>query len=191
MADTQSKNRPGHSTRFQKGRSGNPKGRPRKGKPAIQSSYDTLLDLTLPANMDGTPQAISAEQALQIKTYNQAMAGNRGAQRKILKMIEEREAHFVKKADRLPKVEEVFDFFDPTNAFDALLLLDIASRDLEVEARPEPGSDPRRLWLEPWAVQLALSKRKVRRLPSPSNPLPTRAIRDANAVKWPRDAKDE
>ena len=188
MAVTLNNPKRGQSTRFKKGQSGNPRGRPRKGQPLIASSYDALLDLTLPASMDGIDQVISAEQALQIKTYNQAMAGNRSAQRKILKMIEEREAYFAQKTNRLPKVERLIDFYDPTNAYDALLLLDIASRDLksEAEARPEPGEDPRRLWLEPWAVQQAINKRKVKRPPSASSILPTRAIRDRESITWPK-----
>lgn len=183
----------GHATRFQKGQSGNPKGRPRKAQPAIPSSYDMLIDLTLPASMGGVEHVISAEQALQIKTYNQAMAGNRSAQRRILKMIEEREAYFSKKADKLPKLELEYDRYDPTNAFDALLLLNIASRDFvaEAETRPEPGEDPRRLWLEPWAVQLAISKRKVKRHPSAASPLPTRAIRNKEELKWPKRNDDD
>lgn len=188
MAVTLNNPKLGQSTRFKKGQSGNPNGRPRKGKPLIASSYDALLDLTLPASMDGIDQVISAEQALQIKTYNQAMAGNRSAQRKILRMIEEREAYFAQKTNRLPKIKWLKDFCDPTNAYDALLLLDIASRDLESEAEAwrAPGGDPRRLWLEPWAVQLAINKRKVKRLRSASSPLPTRAIRDRESIIWPK-----
>lgn len=188
MAVTFNNAKPRHSGRFKKGQSGNPRGRPRKGQPLIASSYDALLDLTLPASMDGINQVISAEQALQIKTYNQAMAGNRSAQRKILKMIDEREAYFAQSTHRLPKAEWLSEFCDPTNAYDALLLLDIASRDLESEAdaRPESGEDPRRLWLEPWAVQLAINKRKVKRPPSASSTLPTRAIRDRESITWPK-----
>ena len=175
MADDPNETKPGHATRFKKGRSGNPKGRPRKGKPVIASSYDALFDFSLPARMDGIEQNISAEQALQIKTYNLAAAGNRPAQRKIGKMIAEREAYFASKIDRSLKVEREIHGHHPTNAFAALLLLGIASHVHrgELDPEPEPGEDPRYLLLEPWAVQLAIDKRKFRQPHSRSRPLPT------------------
>ena len=101
MAPSSGKSKPGHATRFQKGKSGNPKGRPRKGQQAFPSSYDTLVNLTLPATMDGEEKLISAEEALQLKTFNQALKGSRTAQRTVLKMIAAREAYFAAKGSKV------------------------------------------------------------------------------------------
>ena len=82
---------PPASTRFRKGQSGNPKGRPRAGKAKTSSAFDIVIDRTLTVTRGGVPREVTVEEALQHQTYRDAIAGNRPARREILKMIAKRE----------------------------------------------------------------------------------------------------
>ena len=80
---------PGHppkSTRFRKGVSGNPHGRPRKERPADSTSaFGVVIDRKLTVTQDGKSREVTVEEALQHKTYQNAIAGNRSGQREVLK----------------------------------------------------------------------------------------------------------
>ena len=86
--------RPPKSTRFRKGVSGNPAGRPRKERRADPASaFAVVIDKKLPVTQDGKSREVTVEEALWHKTYQYAIAGNRSAQREVLKMIKKREAY--------------------------------------------------------------------------------------------------
>ncbi|AXI56007.1 hypothetical protein C1J05_17235 [Sulfitobacter sp. JL08] len=68
-ADDGSK-KPSNKTRFKKGQSGNPKGRPKDGAPApTGSAFEVVFDRTLTIRKDGIAQDVSVEEALQHQTY--------------------------------------------------------------------------------------------------------------------------
>lgn len=138
--------------RFTKGQSGNPKGRPRKirADPAA-SAFDVIIDKTLTITRDGKVREVTLEEALQHKTYQEAIGGSRMARRQILRMIAKREqAIAARTPNRGSKITVLREIEDPDNADDALLLLGIAADN------PRQGDPQRRLLLEPWAVQAAL-----------------------------------
>ena len=163
------------STRFQKGKSGNPKGRPRK-KPPVTSAFDIIIERTFSVTQNGKERELTVDELLQQKTYEAALKGNRPARREIIKMILKREKI---RAARRPHESGKFriELKDPHNINDALLLLGIASiRD---------GWSPRRHhYLEPWAVRAALSRRSVKNL----TPADLQDIkfhtRDASSIDW-------
>ena len=126
----------GHETRFKKGQSGNPKGRPRKDRFDLTSSYDVIFDRTLAVTADGVTKDLGVEEALQLRTYNQALEGNRRAQRRILKMIAQREAALARRPRNQRPMEMVKQHGDPDNAFEALLLLGIAQLDVSWMREP-------------------------------------------------------
>ena len=151
--------------RFQKGQSGNPNGRPKK--PAAQprsSAIDVVIDRTLTLTRDGVPREITMEEALQHRTYQDAIAGKRMAEREVLKWIRKREAWFAKEGLQNPqKPIEWKTSPDPDNADAALLILGIARPDAYWASDPyyEYGEGRRmRLLLEPWAVQKAIDRRR-------------------------------
>src|SRR5690606_13394901 len=83
----------GASTRFRKGQSGNPKGRPRKvrSEQTSASAFDIVLDKTLMVTQNGVERELTVDEALLLRTYQDALAGNRPARRRILQMILRRE----------------------------------------------------------------------------------------------------
>ena len=78
--------------RFARGKSGNPKGRPRKAAPPIEarsSAFDIITRLTLPMVQDGVMREVTLQEALTLKTYQDALKGSQLARKKIIKLIEE------------------------------------------------------------------------------------------------------
>ena len=77
---------------FPKGRSGNLGGRPATSRASQGSAFDVLVEKTLSvAHQNGTRE-ITVEEALRQRTYRDAVAGERMAQREVAKWIMKREA---------------------------------------------------------------------------------------------------
>ena len=168
------------ATRFQKGRSGNPKGRPRSKPRAPASDFDLIIARTLTMTHQGAACEVTVEEALQHKTYQDAVGGSRAARREVLKWIEKREQWLAGRAPRLRLPVFVFDRHDPVNANQALLLLGIAEADARFPSAPQGD----RLRLQPWAVQAALSRCR-RPLSAEDIAEIERCTRDADKLRWP------
>ena len=179
--------RPPVESRFRKGQSGNPKGRPKKAKPQAASAFDIVIDRTLTVTQGGMPRAVTVEEALQHRTYQDAIAGSRSARREVLKMIAKREQYLAAQQARsaTPQFEMRDRDPDPDNADAALLILGIADRDPE---RQGPGFDGVQLLLEPWAVQAALSRRRGGQRLSDKEQSPRSSAAPAmpTSLRWPR-----
>lgn len=172
---------PPAANRFRKGQSGNPKGRPRKAAIAANSAFDVIIDRTLTVTQGGKPREVTIEEALQHRTYQDAIAGNRAARRQVLKMIAKREEWLAQKAPKRQPLEFLMEREDPENANEALLVLGIAER-----AAPWGENDPYdRFLLCPWAVQAALSRRGRRSLSENNIVEIKRCTRDADTLRWP------
>ena len=137
------------NTRFQPGQSGNPKGRPRKGRRPNVSAFEIILDKTLTITQNGNQREATVEEALQQQILKDALAGKRLAIRKVLKMIEKREKALKSKNPSQQKKVEVKLHHSADNANEALRILGIA--------KPKP-SFPTRWKVHAWAAQAALSR---------------------------------
>lgn len=177
---------PPESGRFKKGKSGNPKGRPKAQRKASASAFDVVIDKTLTVMQGGVSREMTVDEALQQQTLQQAVAGNRSAQRAVFKMIVKREkARAVRDAKTAPpaaalRIEPV----DPRNADAVMLMLGIAS-----PSQPRDGTmpDAKHLVLEPWAVQAALDRRRGVGRMSPDDVRRIKGCtRDNETLRWPR-----
>lgn len=164
-------------TRFAKGNSGNPKGRPRKTPATTSSAFDVIIDQRLTVTQDGKVRELTVEEGLQLKTYQEALAGSRTARREVLKMIAKREEWLAKRRPQHTSVKMMQEY-DSDNADAAMLLLGVISED-----RRDPEFIDR-YKLEPWAVQKALSR--------PGGSLSQRSLtnirvctRDPKTIRWP------
>jgi hypothetical protein len=174
--------------RFRKGHSGNPKGRPRKqGVPpdAPRSAFEIVLEKRVTVTQAGIDQELSVEEALQLRTYQDALAGNRAARREVLKMIAKREKAMEDRGLRsqrtLPSVTEKLSP-DPRNADAAMCLLGIAAPN---KSREEHDSDA--LLLESWAVQAALRRRRGGKALTVQDVSEIkRCTRAPETLRWPR-----
>ena len=180
--------RPPVASRFRKGESGNPKGRPKARRGPAPSAFDVVIDRTLTVTQNGEPREVLIEEALQRRTYQDAFGGNRAARREVLRMIAKRETWLAAKAPKYRPLKRLTEPVDPDNADEALILLGIAE--------PDPrwgGSNDghERLLLRPWAVQAALSRSGRRRLSARDIAEIKRCTRDADTLRWPAGAMDE
>jgi hypothetical protein len=170
---------------FRKGRSGNPGGRPTTSRPSRASAFDVVVEKTLTVAHHGGTREITMEEALQQRTYRDAVAGKRMAQREVLKWIMKREASLAKHSPRTswPAITRHISP-DPDNADAALLLLGIAAPN---PARADIGADRAQLLLEPWAVQAALRRRRGgNRLTDDERNTIRRCTRDPDSLRWSR-----
>lgn len=180
---------------FQKGQSGNLKGRPKK--PPAQprpSAIDIVIDRTLTLTRDGVPREITMQEALQHRTYQDAIAGKRMAEREVLKWIRKREAWFAQQGlQNSLKPIEVKTSPDPDNADAALLILGIAWPDASWASEPyyDYGEGlRRRLLLEPWAVQQAIDRRRrAAALETRDVEEILRCTRDESSLVWPEGSR--
>ncbi len=170
----------GGATRFQPGQSGNPGGRPKARRPHV-SAFDIIIDQTLKVTQGGVERELSIDEALELQTYQAALKGSRLAIRKVLKMIEKREAALARKngAPGFAPIKVVH-HHDSDNANEAMRILRIMQHD------PEWGEDNPRPKLTTWAAQAALSRpggKKVDEKDIASIRMFTMA---PDKLKWPR-----
>jgi hypothetical protein len=174
---------PPADTRFKKGQSGNPKGRPRRVAPEQVSAFDIVIEKTLTVTQGGLARELTVEEALQHKTYQEAISGSKPARREVLKMIARREKALAARQPPQPApVERLIEAEDPRNADEALLILGIAC---EALSGPRVSSELF-LKLEPWAVQAALKRRRGAKLDQRDVASIERCTRDPGSLVWPR-----
>ena len=159
MSDTSE--RSSRTGQFEKGHSGNPKGRPRRPSAppdATRSAFEIVLEKRVTVTQAGIDQELSVQEALQLRTYQDALAGNRAARREVLKMIAKREKAMADKGlgtSRTTRSVTNKISPDPRNAGAAMCLLGIAAPDPSREEHNRGA-----ILLEPWAVQAALGRRR-------------------------------
>jgi hypothetical protein len=152
----------------------------------VASAFDIVIDRTLTVVQGGTPREVTVEEALQHRTYQEAIAGSRPARREVLKMIAKRERYLAARHARTsrPSVERRMEAKDPENPETALLILGIANHNPE---RQDPRFEGLQLLLEPWAVQAALGRRRGgARLSDKDVSDVKRCTREARSLGWPR-----
>jgi hypothetical protein len=79
--------KPPKHTRFKKGRSGNPKGRPRK-KPDLYGELTKVLRERVTITVDGQPEKVTVQEALLLRLRDEALRGELWAEKLYRKVIE-------------------------------------------------------------------------------------------------------
>ena len=150
------------------------------------SAFEIVLEKRVTVTQGGVDQELSVEEALQLRTYQDALAGNRAARRAVLKMIAKREKAIADSGQRrMPSVTSKIENTDPRNADAAMCLLGIAAPDQSREEH-NPGA----LLLEPWAVQAALGRRRGSKALTPQDVGEIkRCTRAPETLRWPRGTK--
>ena len=172
----------GNAGWFSKGRSGNLKGRPKKSASKC-STFEVLVEKTVTVATKSGTREISVEEALQQRTYQDALAGKSMAIREVVKWMIKREAWLTKHESKAPRLTGFLYPHDPDNADAALVLLKIAI------ANPSraPIDERPRLLLNTWATQAALRRRRGgERLTDKECNNIRRCTRDPDRLRWPR-----
>lgn len=173
------------SGRFSPGHSGNARGRPRRKKPQVQdgSAFAVLEGRRVNIMIGGLSRALTMEEALFHRTYQDALKGSPASIRAVIKKINQREAK--RSPDAHQRVVIVCECPHPEDVDEALAILGIASRCAErVRAEGAPF-----LQLEPWAVAAALGRQASRSMSHQQLKVVQLHTRDAASVVWPEGSE--
>ena len=170
---------------FAKGHCANPGGRPTASPTTRPSVLEILIDTTLTAVRDGIKHTLELKEALQQRTYQDALKGKPAAMRQVVEWILERDAWRTKnERPSSPRAITRHISPDPENANAALVLLGIATPNL---ARAAWTQDRVHLLLEPRWVQAALHRRRGgQRLTDRERDEIRRCTRNPASIRWPR-----
>lgn len=139
-----------------------------------------MFDKTLTVTQGGRERELTIDEALQLQTYQDALKGSRMAVRKVLKMIEKREAALAKK-DTSPRAPvTVSHHHHADNADAAMRILGIIERD------PKWGDEHPRDRVGTWATQAALSRPGRKKFDQKEIDDIRKFTMDADKLKWPR-----
>lgn len=169
-------------SRFEKGQSGNPAGRPRQRRPHV-SAFDIIFDKTLTVTQGGVERELTVDEALQLQTYQAALKGSKMAVRAVLKMIEKREVALTKLNPPEQKGARVEIEHDSPNAEAALRILGIA---VDGHVPPGGGEGARTLKLATWAAQAGISRPGRRRFTDKDCEDIARYTLDPEKLRWPK-----
>ena len=172
----------GGDTRFVKGQSGNPSGRPKARRPHV-SAFDIVFDQVLRVTQNGTDRELTVDDALQMQTYQAALKGKKMAIRAVLKMIEKRELALAQRFPPPANPVRMEIEYDSGNANKAMQLLGIA----DWGDPPHGGGQATRpLKITTWAAQAALSRPGRRSLTDKDIDDIKRVTLNPEKLKWPR-----
>lgn len=169
-------------SRFEKGQSGNPHGRPKQRRPHV-SAFDIVFDQTLTVTQGATERELTVDEALQLQTYQAALKGSRMAVRAVLRMIEKREVALAKRNPPAHRGARMEIEHDSDNAEAALRILGIA---VDGHVPPGGGEGARTLKLTSWAAQAGISRPGRRSFSDKERGDIARYTLDPDKLRWPR-----
>lgn len=169
-------------SRFEKGQSGNPSGRPKLRPPHI-SAFDIIFDKTLTVTQGGIERELTVDEALQLQTYQAALKGSKMAVRAVLRMIEKRETALAKLNPPAHGMAKMEIEYDAPNADAALRILGIA---VDGHVPSGGGEGSRTLKLTKWAAQAAISRPGQRGFSIKDRTDIARFTLDPEQLRWPK-----
>lgn len=166
--------RPPTSTRFRKGKSGNPRGRPRGRHREVP--YQTVLGQMVTIREDGRERRVTAAEAFILHLTRKGLAGDSAAARASLAAIE---------AARTARGES--DGHEPITVILIMTYsIGCALKPLDIGVKRNRLDKEKVHWLlNPWIVEAALARFGNRRLNAGEQREVWSATRDPLSVKWP------
>ena len=166
--------KPPRSTQFAKGRSGNPKGRPRNKHRQI--SYDVVLGQMVTIREDGRERRVTAAEAFVLQLTKRGLQGDSAAARASLTAIESARAS--KNQIELQPVAFNISYVEPGSVGCALRALGMADK-------IHKASQNAQFRLRPWIVQAAIDRLGDKRLSADEQKVVVAATKKPELVQWP------
>jgi hypothetical protein len=165
--------KPPRSTRFQKGRSGNPRGRPRGRKNGIP--YDSVLGRMVIVRENGQDRRITAAEAFILQLTKKGLEGCSASARASLASIEQaRSARSSHDGEQLQVI--IMKVFG----------IGCVVEDLGMAVRINPYSEANvRLVLKPWIVEAAVNRMTPGQLSLEEQKTVLASTRSPEKVQWP------
>jgi hypothetical protein len=165
---------PPKATRFKKGQSGNPKGRPKNRRRDVP--YDMLLGQMVTVREDGRERRVTAAEAFILQLTKKGLEGDSASARASLAAIENARAVQSGRDSDMPTMRIRFRFFG----------LCCVVEHLGIGVVVHPTDKQRvRLMLKPWAVEAALTRLGSRRLAIEEQQTVLASTRTPDKVRWP------
>ncbi len=165
--------KPPKATQFKKGKSGNPKGRPKNRHKEIP--YDAVLGQMVTIREDGSARRVTAAEAFILQLTQKGLGGDSAAARSSLIAIEKARAGRV--ADDALQITRII--LCGYGLGSALRILGIASKKFATD-------EARVRWeLNPWIVEAALARLGSRQLTIEEQRIVRDATRTPHKVEWP------
>ncbi|QIK78865.1 hypothetical protein G7077_08125 [Sphingomonas piscis] len=166
--------RPPRSTRFQKVRSGNPKGRPRNSRREIP--YDHVLGQMVTIREDGRERRVTAAEAFMLQLTRKGLQGDSASARASLAAIE------LARSKREPAGPEITAIIcKGVTPGGVGCTLD----NLGMAVKRDKYGDNTRHELKPWLIELALERLGSRRLSIEEQRIVVDATHKPGTVRWP------
>ena len=166
--------KPPAATRFTKGQSGNPRGRPRGSRRSVP--YDTVLGQMVTIREDGRERRMTAAEAFLLHVTKKGLEGDGPAARAAMAAIEE--ARSARGSSTEMPTHIVYQMVSPGR-------VNTAMRKLRMGEKLDPYRDTARMVIEPWLVERALARLGDGRLSREEQAVVVSATRRPKKVRWP------
>lgn len=167
--------KPPASTRFQKGRSGNPKVRPRGRH--NRPPYDAVLGQMVTIKEDGVERRVTAAEAFLLHMTKRGLDGDGAAARSATAAIEKaRSACGASGAGGITTIVKTVVAPGSVNS---------ALEPLRMATKLDRYRETAKMALEPWVVEEALSRLGDRRLSRDEQAKVVRVVQTPSKVRWP------
>lgn len=166
--------RPPKVTRFKKGQSGNPKGRPRNRRRDVP--YDILLGQMVTVREDGRDRRVTAAEAFILQLTKKGLDGDSSSARASLAAIEDARAARHERGEDIESIRIQFRTFGLCVVIEDLGLGVLINR---------TDKERVRMMLNPWIVEAALARLGNRRLSVDEQRVVVESTRTPQKVSWP------